>query len=309
MKEKEILMLIGIPGSGKSTFSKKFIEDQKELGKKWTRVNRDSIRAMLGYPSSESEVLAYENAVTKIEDESIRAAIEAGYNVVVDSTNVQLKFIKEFIDEFKTVANISFHIMETPIDVCIERNAEREEGRVPDADMDKMIARFETMIYDPNISDYIRPWKRQPRLVNREFGKDKNGCYIFDIDGTLAHMNGKRGPFDWKNVGVDDIDLHVLQILQAVELLRSIILVSGRSEEAREETIKWLQKYNVPYDNLYMRAQDDYRGDEIVKYEIYKTHIEPEYNVLGVFDDRNKVVDMWRNKLGLKVFQCEPGRF
>lgn len=308
MKEREILMLIGIPGSGKSTFSKKFIEDQKELGKKWTRVNRDSIRAMLGYPSSESEVFAYENAVTKIENESIRAAIEAGYNVISDNTNVQLKFIKEFIDEFKTLANISFYIMETPIQVCIERNAEREEGRVPDADMDKMIARFDTLMTDSETTEYIRPWKRQPRIITRKFENHKKPCYIFDIDGTLAHMNGKRGPFDWKHVGVDDIDEYVLAVLRLLEE-KYIILVSGRSEEARAETVKWLDRHHVPYDNLYMRAQDDYRGDEIVKYEIYKTHIEPEYSVLGVFDDRNKVVDMWRNKLGLKVFQCEPGRF
>ena len=34
-----------------------------------------------------------------------------------------------------------------------------------------------------------------------------------------------------------------------------------------------------------------------------------EYDVLCVFDDRNQVVDMWRNGLGLQCFQVADGNF
>lgn len=37
-------------------------------------------------------------------------------------------------------------------------------------------------------------------------------------------------------------------------------------------------------------------------------NIKDKYNVLGIFDDRQQVVDMWRS-LGLKCFQVEPGNF
>jgi hypothetical protein len=41
-----------------------------------------------------------------------------------------------------------------------------------------------------------------------------------------------------------------------------------------------------------MRGEKDHRPDEIVKEEIYHKYIEPEYNVVAIFDDRDKVVKM-----------------
>lgn len=81
-----------------------------------------------------------------------------------------------------------------------------------------------------------------------------------------------------------------------------IILVSGRDETAREATERWLTNNAIPYKALYMRATGDTRKDAIVKEEIYHMYIEPEYAVLGVFDDRNQTCETWR-KLGLRVAQ------
>ena len=58
---------------------------------------------------------------------------------------------------------------------------------------------------------------------------------------------------------------------------------------------------------MFMRPKDDYRKDSLVKKEIYNNELS-KYNVLFVYDDRNQVVDMWR-ELGVKVFQVEPGNF
>ena len=57
-----------------------------------------------------------------------------------------------------------------------------------------------------------------------------------------------------------------------------------------------------------MRKNGDSRRDSIVKEEIFWNDIEPKYNVLAVFDDRDQVVKMWR-ELGIKCFQCEYGNF
>ena len=48
--------------------------------------------------------------------------------------------------------------------------------------------------------------------------------------------------------------------------------------------------------------------DKIVKECLYRTHVEPRFNVKFVLDDRNRVVDMWRS-LGLKCLQVAEGNF
>ncbi len=57
-----------------------------------------------------------------------------------------------------------------------------------------------------------------------------------------------------------------------------------------------------------MRKTDDFRPDEDVKKEIYNENIKNKFNVLYVFDDRNSVVNIWRNE-GLTCLQVANGDF
>jgi hypothetical protein len=57
-----------------------------------------------------------------------------------------------------------------------------------------------------------------------------------------------------------------------------------------------------------LAARNDNRPDEVIKLELYKLHVEPDYKILFVLDDRNKVVDMWRDN-GLKCLQVANGDF
>jgi len=91
-------------------------------------------------------------------------------------------------------------------------------------------------------------------------------------------------------------------------------------------TSSWLNKYvneeilpeegceiiineGCKWNTLLMRPAGDYRKDCYVKYDIYNEYIKHHYNVLMVFDDRNQVVDMWRNGLNLTCFQVADGNF
>ena len=146
---------------------------------------------------------------------------------------------------------------------------------------------------------------------------------IADLDGTIALIEHRRHWLDaerhpemtsderWRKFFAESVNdqpnspvIHTLQALRCAGYY--IHVFSGRSDEVREETIDWLEVFNVPYDHLRMRAADDFTPDEelkrqwIAKYDLAQ--------ILCVFDDRQKVVDMWRS-LGLACFQVAQGDF
>ena len=138
---------------------------------------------------------------------------------------------------------------------------------------------------------------------------------ICDIDGTLAHMGDRRTPLEWDKVHLDSYDPYVGYLLSLHrEMNDTIIIVSGREDVCREATVQWLNQHGVYYNRLFMRAAKDFRPDTIVKKEIWETRILPTYPSITqintiVYDDRDSVVKMWREELGLKVFQVAPGNF
>lgn len=82
-------------------------------------------------------------------------------------------------------------------------------------------------------------------------------------------------------------------------------------EQCRRQTVLWLEANVWPQlhnAELHMRADGDYRPDDVVKREIYEQEIAPA-EIMGVIDDRDKVVRMWREELGLACIQVAPGNF
>jgi hypothetical protein len=144
--------------------------------------------------------------------------------------------------------------------------------------------------------------------------RPNSATIIVDLDGTLALGRfgdpGRRGPFDWGRVGEDDQNPNVIKIVSVLSRMYTTIIVSGRSMACCEETMGWLKREapGVMWDSLYMRRDGDFRPDEIVKEDIYRSSLEGVYDVVAVFDDRDKVVNMWRD-LGLTCMQVAPGDF
>ena len=142
-------------------------------------------------------------------------------------------------------------------------------------------------------------------------------CFIFDLDGTICDVRHRRQyvatkPRNWDawNRGlVNDVPHPAVKIVyQALrqQYEYDMIVVSGRSDDYKEQTIKWLTDNEIFYDEIYMRKYKDHRDDAVVKGEIadeiLKTH-----RILGVFDDRKRVVDMWA-KRGIWVFDVGQGK-
>ena len=142
----------------------------------------------------------------------------------------------------------------------------------------------------------------------------KSKCIIVDIDGTVALMQGNRGPFEFHKVNGDSPNVWVIDIIKAYLKVYddvTLMFLSGRSDECFDDTNKWLQEHFRGIDYyLNMRPKEQYwEKDAKVKLEMYRKHVEPIYDVLCVFDDRKQVVDMWRNALGLNVCQVAEGNF
>lgn len=134
---------------------------------------------------------------------------------------------------------------------------------------------------------------------------------LCDIDGTLA-LRGERDAYDMTQVGEDTVNLAVAMTLNAYTFFGlPVIFLSARDESARADTEKWIERHlpAVRPLALHMRAVGDGRKDRIVKRELYDAHIDGQYEVVVVLDDRTQVVRLWRDDLKLPCFQVADGDF
>lgn len=149
--------------------------------------------------------------------------------------------------------------------------------------------------------------------------------YVFDLDGTMA-LNQHRDHFikgdkkDWdayfKACIYDQPNIPVITAfndLVSVYGWGQVQIWSGRSEDVKEETVNWLRTNVNPHvdrglwaEILRMRPSGDFTPDDQLKMfwlsEVDRTQL------IAVFDDRDKVVEMWR-KNGVACFQVAPGPF
>lgn len=294
-----IELTVGVSASGKTTYAEEKVSKSKG---KWVNLNRDDIRATLFcLPAHDYRFTdEREGIVTKTQLATADAAMSVGKNVIISDTNLDPKRWeqwKQLAKKHKVPLTVSYFSAK-PSEI-FKRNISRARS-VPESVIRAQIEKFETNF--PEQVKYFVPAK----FINPERGVP---CWIVDVDGTLAHMNGKRGAFDWKKVGVDDPDEYVITLVNTLYSAGNrIILMSGRSKECYTETAEWLRKYKVKYDHLYMRDAVDFRHDTEVKEDLFNDHVATKYKVMGVLDDRNCVVEMWRRK-GLKVLQVELGEF
>jgi len=131
---------------------------------------------------------------------------------------------------------------------------------------------------------------------------------IVDIDGTLA-IRGDRSPFEWGKVGIDTVNEPVARVVRRYAFTHEIIIFSGREDVCEQETRKWLEDNKIPYNQLHMRGTRDVRKDSLVKFEMFVSFVKDQFEVDFVLDDRDQVVDMWRNELHLPCFQVNYGNF
>ena len=219
----KLLVMRGIPASGKSTFAKKLVADQPN----WFRVNRDDIRSMFNGDmpynyKREKQVMASQKAI-------VRAILSTGANVIIDDTNLTDRHLARW----RTVANefsaeYAVHVMETPLKDCVARNSIRDRDHyVPISVLVNM----------------ARGIKMPDAFNEKEV--------ICDVDGTIAEVSHRlkymRGPEkNWDTafslIPQDSVRYEILeQLNQDIQDGCHIVMVSARQESNREVTEDWFR--------------------------------------------------------------------
>ena len=138
---------------------------------------------------------------------------------------------------------------------------------------------------------------------------------IFDLDGTLANTDHRvhflRGDRkNWRGFYAacdeDEPHQHIVAVFKAmVAAGHDVEIWSGRSDEVRDKTEAWLTKHRLGGVPLRMRREHDYTPDDVLK-RSWLAECSPRPGL--IFDDRAKVVSMWRAE-GIPCAQVAEGDF
>lgn len=290
----KILLLRGLPASGKSTTAKEIVQNDGN----WVRVNRDLLREMIHcgkwHPRHEEGIIDIEKGVAAY------YLCEEGKNVVVDDCNLGQKHFdiwNEWAGLIRRTTGKSIGVDIRDNKVSWQECVKRDEGRGNKVGPD-VIKQF-AMQYE--------------RLEPTKF-------VISDMDGTLCdnHERATRcldredGKKDWKaffdGIPADPPREDVIKrfVHEVITHGALPIIVSARPERTRQVTLDWMAKHNVPFWTLIMRRDGDHRPDDQVKREILKRYFPDQSKIVCVFDDRPSVIRMWKEE-GLTVYDEGKG--
>lgn len=293
---KKIVMLKGLPASGKSTWAKEFIKGKKD----WIRVNNDELGAML---FGELWAEGRSDDIDRARKQLITLAMSRLDNIVVDNTNLHPKheeYLKDLV--FKHNESVmhtpkpelySFEIKDftdVPVEECIKRNKKRENP-VPD----KVIYQMYRSIAKEHC--YAEQDSSLPKAI------------IVDLDGTVADCS-HRNPYDAKRCGEDIPIDFVIEIVKRFQTDHKIIFVSGRDVKYQKETKEWLkEKAGLIESNYLIFMKPDKAADLSFKQEIFDQYIKDKFFVSFVLEDRSHMVQMYRHKLKIPCLQVNDGDF
>lgn len=298
-----IIIAKGIPASGKTSFAKDLIKKNIDF----KRVNKDDLRSMLDSSSFSQE---NENFVENTRNFIIKESLFKGKSIIVDDTNLNSKHekkIRSIAQRFVNATNkiVSFEIKWFHIDkkTAIERDKART-AQVGEKVIIDMMKKYDSIKDKTDKIELL-----YPIYGNNEQNLLLEKAIISDIDGTVA-KSVNRSSYDYDKVDQDEPNMPIINLLNILNSNgKKIVFFSGRDEICREKTVNWLKRYFDFEIELYMRRNNDFRKDNIIKAELYSNYIKNKYFIEFVVDDRDQVVDLWRNELQLTCLQVDYGCF
>ena len=298
-----MVILRGLPASGKSTTRRQLCEQHPGIAV----ASNDDISNTLGDGQDRSRKKGQQ--IAEIREKLIEDTLGRGNSIIVDNTHIwhaTISRLREIADKHDA-STITIDLTDVPFEDCKARNSLRDgHERVPDDVMDKMHNELERQRSRTKTSrpHQQRKYQGMTTISHTPGLKDAVVC---DLDGTLAIV-GDRSVYDAKNCHVDQLNTTTWGAVRGwlhVHDNHELVLCTGRSEKDRAATETWLATHGISYTALIMRQNGDRRKDFETKRDLYETHIRPFWNVHLVWEDRQGVVDMWRN-LGIACHQVDP---
>lgn len=151
MNRPKLIILVGPPGAGKTTYAHTYIQEHPGT----THLSSDSIRKEL---HGDESIQDNPGEVFAIMHGRAVDGLNFGYNIIYDATNMTRKDRASIISICPKFVKIECHIIWAPIETCIERDAARKRT-VGKAVIDKMLKRFQAPYYDEGIDEIkiVRP--------------------------------------------------------------------------------------------------------------------------------------------------------
>ena len=177
MNRPTLILLVGIPGSGKTTYAHKYIEEHPGT----VHLSSDKIRKEL---HGDESIQDNPCEVFAIMQKRAVAGLDFGYDVIYDATNMTRKDRAGIIAACPKFAKIECHIIWAPIETCIERDATRERT-VGKAVIDKMLKRFQAPYYDEGIDEIKLFWNTKDDFNQHVYVE--NIMKTADIDHDNPH--------------------------------------------------------------------------------------------------------------------------
>lgn len=289
----KLLVLQGLPASGKSTFANSLAKEG------WEMVTKDDIRTELeatGWVWSK----ANEANVIAIRDARIQEALGRGVNVVSADTN----FVRSHKVALRAIAEKVGAVFEIKrFDVTLEECLRRNELRSGKAHVPVEVVHRLYNQYVANDPAHF-PLSANLEIVYEKVVLDPKlpPAIICDLDSTLSlyeHLN-HRGHYDHSNCYLDEVNKPVREILRRFVDDTEIIYLTGREEIYRAPTSRFLEDNNCPGGQLLMRPAGDTRKDILVKLETFNNNVRGKFNVRFCLEDRPRIVQLWR-RLGLET--------
>ena len=265
MNRPKLIILCGIPGSGKSTYAKDYIGRNCNT----VHLSSDAIRKEL---YGDENIQGNPGEVFTLMQKRAVEALNNGHDVLYDATNITRKDRSGIIGVCPKFAKIECHIIWAPIEVCIERDSKRERA-VGKEVIDRMLKRFQSPYYDEGIDEIkiIKPYN---------FDEDQYGDDCVDAM-LIPHDN----PHHSLDVGAHCCEAHIYLTNKGIQD-KDLLKAALEHDVGKPYTKAFIDSKGNPcetahyYQHQCVGAWMSYGYDHITPYIAWliSTHMEPFFN-------------------------------